>query len=437
MNNFPRLPFGRFLSDRSGNFAMMFAATMVALLISGGIALDLSRAVKSQATSRNALDAAILATARQLSLGNIRTDEAHDFLVNYLEGTLGVTIGSGTEYYLANFSVDKDKEKISADLTRKLPLTLTALAGTSTKKITASSAALYGIPETEIVMTFDVTGSMRGSKIVDLKNAAAIGINELLDGAGSTDNRLRIAMVPYAEGVNAGPLYTTVFAESESTSGPPPADTDPTAAAAAAAADNCSTERKGPGQFTDDNPRKGKINRDFRLNSCPASPLVPLTAKKATLQNAVKAMTVGGGTGGHIGIQWAWYLISPKWADYVHKDSVAAAYGSDVRKFAIIMTDGEFNVAYEGVPKNKSQYRQAAKSMKKARKLCKNMKARGIEIFTIGFALNQRSAKNLLKDCSSPNTAEMTYYHEASTGGQLTQIYKDIATSIKQLRLVR
>ena len=428
--------FSRFLVERSGNFAMMFAAATTALVLAGGIALDLSRAVNSQSTALNALDAAVLATARQLSLGNIETDEAYDFLVNYLEGTLGVTIGSGTEYYLANFSIDEEKEKISADLTRDLPLTLTALAGSRTKKITASSAALYGIGETEVVMTFDVTGSMNGSKIVDLKKAAASGINELLGGAGSTDNKLRIALVPYAEGVNAGPLHTTVFAETEATNGPPPADTDPTAVAAVAA-DNCSTERKGPGQFTDDNPRKGKINRDFRLNRCPASPIVPLTAKNDDLQNAVKNLVVGGGTAGHIGIQWAWYLVSPKWADYVPQGSVPSAYGGDVRKFAIIMTDGEFNVAYEGVPKNQSQYRKAAKSMQKARKLCKNMKAKGIEIFTIGFALHQRSAKDMLKDCSSPNTAEMTYYHEASTGGQLTQIYKDIATSIKQLRLVR
>ncbi|MEZ5809940.1 MAG: TadE/TadG family type IV pilus assembly protein [Rhizobiaceae bacterium] len=435
MNQLPTTYVRRYLDDRRGNFSLMFAGATVALLLAAGVAVDFSRAVSNQSTARNAMDAAILATARQLSLGNITADQAYDFLKTYLEGTLDDEVGPGREYQIVNFSIDPVAEKISADLKSDMPLTFMTLAGLRSKTITSGSTAVYGVDETEVVMTFDVTGSMKGSKIADLRRAAASGIDELLSGAAENSGKLRIGIVPYAEGVNTGPLYETVFVETKDSSGPPPKDTDPIAASAAA--DNCSTERKGSGQFTDDSPRVGKVNRDFRLAACPAAPLMPLTTDKEALKTAVGNMTEGGGTGGHIGIQWAWYLISPKWADYMPAGSAPAAYGADVRKFAIIMTDGEFNVAYEGVPKNDSQYNQAKKSMAKARKLCTNMKKKGIKIFTIGFALSERNARQLMKDCASPDTQDMTYFHEASGGNELKKVYSDIATSIKQLRLVR
>ncbi len=425
----------RFASDRSGNFTIMFTVAVVALVLAGGLAIDFSRAVTSQSTSRNALDAAILATARELANGAIEPNEAQAFLVNYLEGILATSLGSGSDFQLANFSLDNGTETITASLTHNLPMTLMAVGGVKSKKFTAESAASYGLEKTEITMTFDVTGSMRGSKIADLKRAASNGISELLTGNAVTTGNLRISIVPYAEGVNSGPLYQTVFVESEGTSGPPPKDTDPIDVSAAT--DKCATERKGPAQYTDDSPRVGKINRDFRLNTCPASPLIPLTSNKALLLNAIDDMTVGGGTAGHIGIQWAWYLISPKWADYVPAGSAAAEYTSTARKYAIIMTDGEFNIAYADLGNNETPRGQARKSMAKAKKLCANMKQKGIEIFTIGFALTQNDARETMRDCASPDTDQMTYYYEASGGLELKKVYEDIATRIKQLRLVR
>ncbi|MEX0345372.1 MAG: VWA domain-containing protein [Rhizobiaceae bacterium] len=427
----------KFANDRSGNFSLMLAAGSLTILLAAGFAIDFGRMATSNSTSANAVDAAILAAARDLMLGDIEPDEAYEFVKEYIEGTLGVDVGPGHEYEITNFKIDTVNEKISVDLSRDMPMTFMALAGKKTRRNTASGSALYGIDSTEVVMTFDVTGSMRGKKINDLKTAATSGIGDLLGGSAA-NGKLRVAMVPYAEGVNTGPLYQTVFAEDENTSGAPPVD-DPSAPAGegSAAADNCSTERKGQGQFTDDSPRKGKINRDFRLRRCPASPLIPLSADAGLLQDAVADMTTGGGTGGHIGIQWAWYLMSPKWAEYLPAGSTPAEYGSDVRKFAVIMTDGEFNVAYAGVPKNSSQYRQSRKSMAKARKLCRNMKNQGIEIFTIGFALNNRDARELMRDCASTDTEEVAYYHEAGNGDELKKIYKDIAVSIKQLRLTR
>src|SRR5690606_27054769 len=143
----------------------------------------------------------------------------------------------------------------------------------------------------------------------------------------------------------------------------PPSDSDPIAASSGSAPDACATERKGKFQYTDDNPAKGLINRDYRLETCPQSALIPLTADKQQLFASIEGFQAQGHTAGHIGIQWAWYMVSPIWKKYVPAGSIADPYGKKTRKFVIIMTDGEFNTAYAGVPKWDSVKDQADRSM--------------------------------------------------------------------------
>ena len=45
-------------------------------------------------------------------------------------------------------------------------------------------------------------------------------------------------------------------------------------------------------------------------------------------------------------------MLSPKWADVLPAASAPLAYDpKKVAKYAILMTDGEFNTAFAGVPK--------------------------------------------------------------------------------------
>lgn len=424
-----------FVADQSGQFALLFGAAALVGIVAVGLSVDLTRAYSNHAEMRDGLDAAVLATSRAITSGDIKPEDAEEYLEQYLEGILGISIGAGQEYQFAKLKIDQKTQTVSAILTRDVPLAFMSAAGIKSKRVSSESTALFGFSRAEIAMTFDVTGSMAGSKISDLRNAAEQGIKDLLAGNVFGNDLIKIAVVPYAEGVNAGPLAYTAFVEDEKTNGPPPKDTDPIAAATPP--DLCTTERKGAGQFKDDNPSKGRINRDFRLDTCPAAPLVPLTTDFSVLKNTVDDLFAAGGTAGHVGIQWAWYLLSPKWADYMPAISIPAAYSAETRKFAIIMTDGEFNVAYAGVDKKNSQFGQAKKSMQYARKLCDNMKKQGIEVFTIGFALKEKDAKSVMKDCASPDTPQMTYYYETNSGDELKDAYADIAYRIKKLRLVR
>ena len=78
------------------------------------------------------------------------------------------------------------------------------------------------------------------------------------------------------------------------------------------------------------------------------------------------------------------------------KASDPAAYNpKKVAKYAILMTDGEFNTAFAGVPERRAddQLRRQCCSRAYAEQLCDEMKKDGIEIFTVGFMLKEAGAK--------------------------------------------
>ena len=201
-------------------------------------------------------------------------------------------------------------------------------------------------------MMLDVTGSMGGQKIKDLKTAANNAIDAFLLGQDEADPRVRVAIVPYADAVNTGSLSNVVYAEKSYTTKEPPELDDPFAVSAYIPPDKCATERKGTQQFTDASPTVAMVNRDYRLEFCPEAALKPLSANISALKNTVKSFKADGYTGGHTGIQWTWYMLSNKWKDVLPKAARPEAYDEKkVAKYAILMTDGEFNTAFAGVAK--------------------------------------------------------------------------------------
>lgn len=215
--------------------------------------------------------------------------------------------------------------------------------------------------------------------------------------------------------------------------------------------DLCTTERKRENSTkkivfddSEDGPEKAMINRDRRLGfgadgtaGCPKATVVPLTTDVSKLTNSISKFTAGGGTAGHIGIQWTRYMLSPDWGAFLSAKVTGSApskYGKDIKKIAILMTDGEFNAAYVGVAEGGSTSGgQAGLSKTYALTLCDAMKADKIEVFTIGFMLN--SGKSTLQACASPDTGALKHFYDASTGEELRQAFDEITKNIEVLRL--
>jgi hypothetical protein len=172
----------------------------------------------------------------------------------------------------------------------------------------------------------------------------------------------------------------------------------------------------------------------------------------------IDGLQAGGSTAGHIGTQWAWYMLSPNFKQLWETANQPGNYDTNfnintgsgnpanqkLKKFAVLMTDGDFNTEYTSnaildsyfgeSPANDTAANQAAAT-------CVNMKAKGIEIFTVAFAHDSglsTAAQNILKGCATqiPGvTNDTSHYYLATDGDALNKAFKDIALKISKIRI--
>ena len=427
-----------FRTARDGNFAVLTAAVSAALVLAGGLALNIGQVTMTRSNLLNALDAAVTSTARDITTGRLAAKDARATVEAFLLANGGTGFASEDQIKLVSLVADQKARTLRANASVTIDLAFPVFAGGSKRTINVESAAVYSDRKIEVAMMLDVTGSMSGRKLRDLKKAARNAVETLLASNSKANPRVRVALVPYATAVNTGPLSNTVFVEPRFTVGEPPRLDSPILAGGGGF-DGCATERKGSLQFTDASPYDAMVNRDIRLGYCPSNPLTPLTTSERDLKKSINKFRAAGYTAGHIGIQWSWYLLSPKWASVMPAAAKPAAYDpKKAGKYAILMTDGEFNTAYAGVERGGvTDGGQVRRSGDHAKRLCEEMKAEGIEIFTVGFMLNERDAKDVMRACASDDKGSVKHYYDTSSGTELDAAFQDIAANIERLALTR
>lgn len=157
-------------------------------------------------------------------------------------------------------------------------------------------------------------------------------------------------------------------------------------------------------------------------DECRASQPVALTNKRTDLINHIKSLNAGGGTAGHLGIAWSWYLVSEYWGGVFTGASAPLAYTEpDSTKVVILMTDGAFNAEI---------FPEQGNSNTQARNLCDNMKASGIKVYAVALSA-PKSGQDVLSYCASGPE----FYFEPDSAAELTDAYRKIATSISDLRI--
>ena len=142
-------------------------------------------------------------------------------------------------------------------------------------------------------------------------------------------------------------------------------------------------------------------------------------------------MTAIGGTAGHLGAAWAWYMLSPSWANLHPTGSQPEPASRTVIKTAVIMTDGIFNTSHVGgvLDAGSGGYNEQSYTMFKS--LCDGMKAQDIRVYTVAFDLTDSYALSKLEECAGANALT------ASTSAQLYEVFRQIGTDINSIRVTR
>ncbi|HEY6633364.1 MAG TPA: pilus assembly protein [Rhizobiaceae bacterium] len=481
--------FRSFGKERSGSFAILMAMVVAVLSLSAGYALNIAQLYNARSGLKNALDAAVTSTARDIISGKIAADDARDRVELFLQANGDPTFAAGDRLVLDTLTIDKTRSTIKVAGHVDVALYFPLFGLSSERRVTNVSAAVYADKRIEVAMMLDVTGSMakkgKVDKIGDLKAAAENAVRSFLQYQDAKNPRVRVALVPYASGVNVGALATNIYAEQSGKSDLPPAANDTViggkknttelpafstyvskVASAFPRKDSCATERKdkdGKPDFSDDAPdtvrlnKNGKkyyalVNRDDNLsgsgmNECPEAKVVPLTTDQDALLKSIGAFKANGYTAGAIAIQWTYYMLSPKWRGAIKTaklgDGPSDRDDKKISKVAILMTDGQFNTAFAGVSSNFNG--QDSKARQSAEAICKNMKDDGIEVFTIGFDLDNKdmsraerdAAKGVLKKCATKDTSAIKHYFEASTGEELDNALQEIVSNTERLALTQ
>jgi Flp pilus assembly protein TadG len=188
---------------------------------------------------------------------------------------------------------------------------------------------------------------------------------------------------------------------------------------------------------TDDAPGSGKYFQVYDVakqsndwtqdSSCKPADVViePLTSDKTALTTKIDSFVAAGYTAGHIGTAMAWATLSPNWSGVWGSDRTGAEYSdADTEKYAILMTDGDFNTYYNNASNGDSG--------EQAEDLCTAMKAAGITVYTVAFEVDDDSdAAEVMENCAT----DAGSYYDADSGEELEQAFRDIALRISDLRL--
>ena len=482
----------KFKDDRKGDVAMMFGLMALIMMLFVGGAVDFGRWLHASKQTKNAIDAAVLAGGRVLQLeGNsaAAVTAAKAAAMKYYTENVRTRIAVIND--TVAFDVTPAGTGFTASGNAYLRTPILALANISQLPLLRAGAADFSIAklatggnaqnDLEISVMLDTSGSMSGTKISDMKLAAKDLVDIVVWDNQSTYTS-KVAIAPFSADVilpasmnlaaRGNPAATKTFSytcsggngggnnnksssSSSSSSNAKSNDDDddddddedeggdtPQVCSVTYQRTPCVVERKDAERYTDAAPGDGTyVMTEYTSNGNCSQPLVnavvPLSNDKTALKASIDGLVIAGATAGHLGTAWAWYTLSPNWANVFPASSQPKAYGAaKLQKIAILMTDGEYNTQYtvEGIRPGLQEAGVLANgsSVTQAKALCDGMKQSGITVYTVGFDLGgNQTAINTLNYCAS----SAGHAYNADGGAELRQAFRDIGLKISTLYL--
>lgn len=460
-------------SDESGAVAILFALTLFVMLGCAGLAVDYSRGTSSRASMQQDLDATMiyLATERLRQGDDLDLTSAAN---TYMDGLRRQRAISG-EVSVVVTAIDEYTIKGTASGVVKSRLM--QMLGVNALNVVVDSEVASGSSPMEIAMVVDTTTSMSGAKLDELKTAAKSLVEKTLSVAKNPGDT-KISLVPFALHVNVGlsrrnESWIDVAPDKTSTS----QDLCPSRPNATMVPGTCVPMS---GSYTHDGVTypttwtqcdfvegaetfqcgasdkiewRGCVgSRDYPLDTldaqysttrvpgpsdiwCP-SELTPLTDDQSELDDAIDALWADGNTYIPTGLMWGWRTLSNTAPFSEGVANGTKVNGQPVRKILVLMTDGENSAspsyAYEaGNPHHWGSDIDKANAL--TAEACANIKADGVEIYTVAFDVSDETIKGILDTCAS----KPSNFYDADSSGELIKSFETIAENLAALRIMK
>lgn len=430
--------FKQFASNKRGNIALLTALLAVPMLVLAGGAVDLMRIAGAKSEVLGAIDSGVLAAT---SLTNTRDPET--VIREYID----TNVDSGIiDPATVNLTVSSSKGLNSSLITVKADFNISTmfvnLVGFHTVPVSVSSTGTESIPNVEVSLVLDVSGSMGGSKLTSMKAAAVAFVDEILTDA--TKDRTSISLIPYSSNVNLGATFASYLdpdsidrddVEDELCAGAGGGcDIDDfTQAEIDAAAidiwngcfdyDLADYSGNVLGSSGQDATQR---NRDCKPSVTPIFVSNDATALKAQ----INSYSASGRTAMHVGTMWGYKALAPGWqgqigASAAFPDRPKAFTDTDTRKFLVVMTDGKIN------PINADNGGSDVIAGNRFVSVCQQAQTDEVSVWAIGFQITPNDdADILLSQC--PSNASQYFLIEDL---DIASAFEVIAATINDLRL--
>ena len=401
---FTASPFRRFRRDENGSAAMMFGLALIPLCLIGGAALDYARGAREKAALNSALDATALAAAQDAR--RFTESELRRRAQAYFAAAYAAQGGSGAPTVTLN--LDAATKRLSVSAAHAVPTTLMKIGGTDEMRIGSATTVSYGSPNIEVALVLDNTGSMDWDNKMDALKVAASNFIGQLAAKARAPGEIKVSVVPFS---------TTVRADVSNRAAP---WLSYESGLASADWTGCIADRAKPSDVT---AAPGAL---YPAVACPTSETnlarmiglsdVSDATRRAALLDRIASLTPTGATNITIGLSWGMTSLTPG-----SQLPGAAAMASDVKKFVVLLTDGDNTQNGFGdlTPEIDARTRLA----------CASIKAnRNVTLYTIRVIAGNAA---LLRACaSSPDK-----YYEAANAAGIQPAFQAILNSILSIRI--
>ncbi|WP_409432067.1 pilus assembly protein TadG-related protein [Litorimonas sp. RW-G-Af-16] len=453
----------KFKRDEGGNIAISFACISVVLMTGIAAAIDYSGMVKSRDGLQAQADSAVLAAA--LAMSTAKADDQTD----YTKLSHDVMIANGYDTKFPKPTVTMTGSTINVNARVPYKLAFGKLIGKETMYLSANSVSqMSAVDGTEIALVLDNTASMNMQGRI---GALKLGVGELIKAVEDSGSDTKIAMVPFSKYVNVGldqsgenwldvptgystdrtwqqathtssncrKEATTIIRDGEDyTYDKDVCDTTTTYETQSATTDSvwqgCVGIRPAPDDLEDSNYSRriqGLLNfqpmeatgLSVNVNvDCPR-PIVPLTNDYEKLKTETSKLTGTGDTFMPMGLAWGRRVLSPE-APFDESDS-----SKPTKQIMVLMSDGRNYAKVKTDAANQAKLNSppyvatlelgefAPETNDRTAELCEEIKADGIELYTISFMVNKPNQIALLRDCAStPSHAYSAGSNDALVG---------------------
>jgi Flp pilus assembly protein TadG len=471
----------QFGNDKSGAVAILFGLSLVPIILLTGAAIDYGRSSAARTELQTAIDSAALhgtkiqqnfndtdltVKLRQMTDANFNTNTGASISAfNMMRvDTTDPNTGRRIRQIAITASADVDNKFMK-------------IASFYTTTVNAESKATWGTADIEIALVLDNTGSMaQSNKMTELKRALCgsancsnptptTGFVKLMKDSSRYTDQIRVAMVPFdttvrmplsiQNDVNTGPTTPTFF------SGPGGGGYCASGSATAVRAswfrfaprdkDTMASNRDASNVFVGSGCGVGRVtpsnwqgcvwdrdmtsNRDTKDSDIDTSvtdtlhpavncrtnalarmvPMLDIRSRSVDLINAMATMSPSGNTNLTVGLSWGQAMLTSD-APFTE----ARPVGGDVKRFLILLTDGDNT-------ENRHSSNQTAIDPRSTA-ACNSAKAQGIVVYAVRVIDGNRT---LLQNCAS----DASKYYEVANAADLTPVFVRIASEISSVRL--